>query len=94
LVVGEVKLGLIVFTAFDDGVDEVCLTALRDLFANELPDLGGVLLCGAASDDGSSAWWHLVDNGDFEVTVEGEGEGARNGGGGHGENVGIASGAV
>jgi hypothetical protein len=82
--VGEVEFGLVVFGAFDDGVDEVGLAALGDLFAHELPDFGGALFGGAAGDDGRAAGRHLVDDADVEVAVEGERERARDGRRGHG----------
>ena len=86
---GEVEFGLVVFGAFDDGVDEVGLAALCNLFADKVPDFGGALVGGAAGDDGGAAGGHLVDDADVEIAVEGEGEGAGDGRCGHGEDVGV-----
>jgi len=86
-VVGEVEFGLVVFGAFDDGVDEIGLATLSDLFADEVPDIGGALVGGAAGDDRSATRRHLVDDADVEITIESEGEGARDGGCGHGEDI-------
>ena len=91
---GEVQFGLVVAGAFDDGVDEVGLAALRDLLADEVPDVGGALVGGAAGDDGRAAGRHLVDDADVEIAVEGEGERARDGRRGHGEDVGVGDDAV
>jgi len=46
-IVRKVEFGLVVLAALDDGIDEVGLAALRDLFAHKLPDLGGVFIGGA-----------------------------------------------
>ena len=62
---GEVEFGLVVFGAFNDGVDEVGLAAQSDLFADEVPNVGGALLGGAAGDNGSAARGHLVDDADI-----------------------------
>ncbi len=86
---GKVEFGLVVVGAFDDGIDEVCLAALCDLFADELPDFSGAGVGGSAGDDGGASGGHLVDDGEIEIAVEGEGEGARDWGCGHGEDVGI-----
>ena len=89
LVLGEVEFGLVVFGAFDDGVDDVGLAACGYLFADEVPDFVGALFGHAAGDDGGAAGGELVDDAGFEVAVEGEGEGAGDGGGGHDEDVGV-----
>ncbi len=86
---GEVEFGLVVGDAFDDGVDDVGLAAGGDLLADEVPDLGGALLGHAAGLDGRAAGRELVDDGGFEVAVEGEGEGAGDGCGRHDEDVGV-----
>ncbi len=86
---GEVELGLIVFFAFDDGVDDVGLAAGGDLFAEEVPDFGGAVFGHAAGGDGGAAGRELVDDGGFHVSVDGEGERAGDGGGGHDEDVGL-----
>ncbi len=84
---GEVQFGLVVVGAFDDGVDDVGLVAGGGLLADEVPDFGGALFGDSAGEDGGAAGGELVDDGDFEVAVEGEGEGAGDGGGGHDEDV-------
>ena len=89
---GEVEFGLVVGGSFDDGVDDVGLAAGGYLLADEIPDFGGALFGHAAGLDGGAAGGELVDDGGFEVAVEGEGEGAGDGGCGHDEDVGVLRG--
>ena len=89
LIMREVEFGLIVLSAFDDGVDDVGLAALCDLLFDEGPDIFGALFGGAAGDDGSAAGRELVDHADVEIAVEGEGEGAGDGRCGHDQYIGI-----
>ena len=71
---GEIEFGLIVIGAFNDGIDDVSLTAELDLLANELPDFFGVVARNAAGEDGGPAGRQLIENADIEVAVEGERE--------------------
>ncbi len=88
----EVELGLVAVGAFDERVDDVGLTAGGDLLADEVPDFAGAVLGHAAGGDGGAAGREFVDDGDFEVAVEGECEGSGNGGCGHDEDVGFVRG--
>lgn len=86
---GEVEFGLILVGAFDDGVDDVGLTAGGDLFAEKGPDVVHTSVRSATGSDGGAAGWELVDDGGVEIAVHREGQGAGNGGRGHDEGVGL-----
>ena len=90
----EVEFGLVVVCAFDDGVDDVGLSALCDLLADEVPDFGGAGLGHAAGGDGPASGWELVDDAGVEVAVDGEGESAGDGRCCHDENIGFGRFAV
>ena len=85
----EIQLGLVVFGAFDYGIDDVGLAALRHLLANEIPHLVGALAGDAARDDRRAARRQLVEHADVEVAVERKRECARNGRRGHHQHVGL-----
>src|SRR5579863_2544905 len=77
------------FVFGDYRVDDVDLMSLGDLFANEVPDLGGAIVGDSAGDDGSAAGREFVEDAEVEIAVEGEGKGAGDGGGGHDQDVGL-----
>ena len=73
----EIQFGLVVFGSLDDRVDDVGLPALRDLLADEIPDVVGALAGNAASDDGRAAGGQLVEHAHVEIAVERERQRAR-----------------
>ena len=87
---GEIQFGLVVFGAFDDGIDDVSLAAPRaTCFADEIPDFLRALAGDAAGDDGRAAGRQFVEHADVEVAIEGERQGAGNGRRGHDQHVGL-----
>jgi hypothetical protein len=93
-IVGEVEFGLVVFCAFDDGIDDVGLMAPGDLLADEIPDLRRALIAGLAGDDGRSPGGQLVEHAEVEVAVERERQGARDGRRGHHQDIGLGGGGL
>lgn len=76
------------FCLFDEGIDDVDLSAEAELTMDEVVD---ALAMGVEHVDGAyglAAWGQLVDDADVEVAVEGHGEGARDGCGCHDQHVG------
>jgi len=88
-VVREIELGLIVFCAFDDWINDVSLAALRHLLADEIPNIAGTFFGNAARNDRRATGGKLVENTDVEIAVERESQRAGNGGGCHDQDVGL-----
>jgi len=72
---------------FDHRIDDVGLMAGGDFFAEKFPDAGEMRLGGEARLDGRAAGRKFVEDGDFEVAIEGERERARDGCGSEDEDV-------
>lgn len=74
-------------TFFDEGIDDVDLSALGNLLPNAGVEAGGLVIVFVKGLDGFAAGRKLVDDADVEVAVEGHGQRSRNGCGGHHEYV-------
>ena len=76
-----------VFAFVNQGVDHIDLATLGNLFFHEVEEQGAFGIGAVAGDDRLAAGGKFVDDGAFQVGIEGHGQSPGDGGCGHDEYV-------